>query len=214
MKEDKFLSGYMLHRLHVALLHTNTCNKEQAKKLIKDARPITSSLIGRVENLSPKNPLAPNVQFAFPILGIWLASNKALSLDTIQKLISSALDATLVKLFYSMYNFNNEKSSKKFLATMKKYSNWHENHPEDTNGWQYEFNDSLHSKGCYYSFKFCPIADFCIKNGYQEIAPILCSIDYATFKLCHGKLIREKTIAKGDNMCDFWIIGDKDNPNE
>lgn len=32
-------------------------------------------------------------------------------------------------------------------------------------------------------------------------------------KLRQGKLIRKFTLANGDDMCDFWIVGDKlENP--
>lgn len=209
MKEDKFLSHFMLKRLSVGLVKKELYTKKDAKKIIQEAMPITSSLIGRVENLCFKNPLSPNVQLAFPILGLWLASNKAIDVKDLEDVIGCALDSKLIKLFYSMYNFNNEKDAKRFLNQMKRYAHWHDKHQEDEKGWQYVFNDNVHKDGCYYEFKFCPIADFCIKNGYKEIAPTLCSIDYATFKLSHGKLIRNKTLANGDEKCDFWIVGDK-----
>ena len=31
------------------------------------------------------------------------------------------------------------------------------------------------------------------------------------FRLQHGKLHREHTIASGDPVCDYWIVGDKSN---
>ena len=211
MKEDKFLSGFMLHRLRVALVDTRLYSKNEAKQIIKEAKPITSSLIGRVENLSHRNPLSSNIQFAFPIIGVWLSSNKKISIDKITILIEHALNSKLVRLFYSAYDFNREKDAKKFLNSMKRYADWHDKHmDEDACGWKYVFDDNLHKKGCSYGFKFCPIADFCLKNGYQEIAPLLCSIDYATFKMCHGKLIRNHKLAQGDDICDFWIVGDKE----
>ena len=209
MKHDKLLSGFMLNRLKKALILTKICGKTESETLIKKAKPITSSLINKVEHLSYKNPLAANVQFAFPIIALWLASDRKLTSSQLEKLMQAALDSPVVRLFYSGNDFNDKRKSDAFLNKMKKYSQWHESHPEDSYGWKYEFNDSLHKEGCYYAFTFCPIADFCKRNGYEEIAPVLCNIDYATFKMCHGKLIREKTLAKGDKLCDFWIVGDK-----
>lgn len=39
--------------------------------------------------------------------------------------------------------------------------------------------------------------------------PALCSTDEVMFRLQHGKLYREHTIAKGEGICDYWIVGDK-----
>ena len=209
MKENKLLSGFMLLRLKKALVLNGLKTKNESNDLIKKAKTITTELIGKVENLNPKNPLAGNIQFAFPIIAVWLASDKTITMDQVKQLIATALKSPVVKLFYSGWNFNKETDAKAFQTKMKKASDWHKAHKDDSYGWDFEFDDNLHKEGCYYTFRFCPIADFCKKNGFQEIAPVLCNIDYATFSLCHGKLIREKTLAKGDDMCDFWIVGDK-----
>lgn len=39
--------------------------------------------------------------------------------------------------------------------------------------------------------------------------PALCSTDEVMFKHQHGKLYRDHTIAGGDLVCDYWIVGDK-----
>ena len=39
--------------------------------------------------------------------------------------------------------------------------------------------------------------------------PALCATDEVMFRLQHGKLCREHTIANGDGVCDYWIVGDK-----
>ena len=209
MKENKLLSGFMLLRLKKALVLNGLKSKKESTILIKKARATASRLIAQVQNLNPKNPLAGNIQFAFPIIAVWLASEKTLTTEELNQLIATALDSPVVKLFYSGWNFNKQADASGFLNKMKKASSWHLAHKDDSYGWDFEFDDNLHKEGCYYAFRFCPIADFCKKNGFQEIAPVLCSIDYATFGLCHGRLIREKTLAKGDDMCDFWIVGDK-----
>ena len=38
--------------------------------------------------------------------------------------------------------------------------------------------------------------------------PALCSTDEVMFRLQHGKLYREYTIANEDGICDYWIVGD------
>ena len=212
MKENKLLSGFMLLRLKKALVLNGLKTKNESNDLIKKAKTITTELIGKVENLNPKNPLAGNIQTAFPIIAVWLASDKTITMEEINQLIATALKSPLIKFFYSYWNFNKQADASGFLNKMKKASSWHLAHKDDSYGWDFEFDDNLHKEGCYYAFRFCPIADFCKKNGLQEIAPTLCSIDYTTFGLCRGRLIREKTLAKGDDICDFWIVGDETNP--
>jgi len=29
------------------------------------------------------------------------------------------------------------------------------------------------------------------------------------FRLQHGRLFREHTIANGDGVCDYWVVGDR-----
>lgn len=62
-------------------------------------------------------------------------------------------------------------------------------------------------------FTKCPIAKIFKDNNMEELTAIFCGIDHLTIKLAKGKLIRNCTLANGDAMCDFWIIGDKvENP--
>ena len=48
-----------------------------------------------------------------------------------------------------------------------------------------------------------------LEDGYQEINPVLCNIDYITMSMMHSRLIREHTVAEGAGICDYWTVGDK-----
>ena len=37
----------------------------------------------------------------------------------------------------------------------------------------------------------------------------LCATDKVMFAYQHGRLCREHTIASGDAMCDYWVVGDR-----
>ena len=37
----------------------------------------------------------------------------------------------------------------------------------------------------------------------------LCATDEVMFRLQHGKLHRGHTIARGEGVCDYWIVGNK-----
>lgn len=47
------------------------------------------------------------------------------------------------------------------------------------------------------------------RMGYPEIMPGLCATDEVMFRYQHGKLYRDHTLAKGEDVCDYWVVGDK-----
>ena len=58
-------------------------------------------------------------------------------------------------------------------------------------------------------FTKCPIAKFFKDNNLEEITPLFCELDHLMIKTRKAKLLRDKTLAQGDDRCDFWIVGDK-----
>lgn len=49
------------------------------------------------------------------------------------------------------------------------------------------------------NFSKCPICEFVKRENISEIMPALCSTDEIMFKLQHGKLYREHTLAKNQD---------------
>lgn len=54
----------------------------------------------------------------------------------------------------------------------------------------------------------CPIYIFAKENNYLEYMPYLCNLDYVMFNAFGISLYREKTLADGDEYCDFKIKKD------
>lgn len=65
-----------------------------------------------------------------------------------------------------------------------------------------------HEKGIHYRFEKCPIAEFAKVHNLLEIMPAICNGDYPAMELLHAGLIRKTTCANND-VCDYWIVGDK-----
>lgn len=65
------------------------------------------------------------------------------------------------------------------------------------------------NKPIYYEFTACPAAEFAIRNGFAEIMPALCNVDFAAMELLHARLVRTTTCANGCK-CDYAICGDQD----
>lgn len=183
--------------------------RHASSSIIKKARNINKELFSKLDNISNHNPMASRVQIAFPVIAVWLASNRNIKIESMGDIMYKAVDSSWARITCHSIDMNNEKDLDKYLKKIKKIENWSEKHPEESNSWRFEFNRNLHKEGCYYCVKYCPLAAFCEKNGYQEIAPALCKIDYLIAQLHNGVLIRDKTISSGDDICDFWIVGDK-----
>ena len=52
-------------------------------------------------------------------------------------------------------------------------------------------------------YHFCPCNDFFQEQGAGELAPYFCQVDFPEHKLMGTGLVRHKTLAQGDEICDF-----------
>ena len=186
----------------------NRFGNELAEKAIKNGKAEYRGLLLRADELGSGNPMAMNAYFAYVFAAAWLGSEKKISPDDMGKVMSDVLTSPLLKTFFGMTDIN--KKPKKWYMDMKKYEAWFERNGKDYPvNWNVNFDEGLHSDGSYYYFTRCPICEFCQKEGIAELMPALCSTDEIMFELQHGKLYRDHTIADGDGVCDYWIVGDK-----
>ena len=206
MKANKVISRFMFRRIRKGL---KIRYGKHATALIKKAKLINKDLFSKLNNITRHNPMATRIQIAFPVIAVWLASDRNIKIENLGEIMYQALDSLWVRAICKSIDMNNKKDLKKYSSKVKKSENWARKHPSESNSWRFEFNDNLHKEGCYHEVTYCPLAVFCIENGYEDIAPALCKIDYLIVQLRHGVLLRNKTIASGDNICDFWIVGDK-----
>jgi hypothetical protein len=186
---------------------------KNVSKLLSKAKPIYKDLLSRVEGVSDKNPMAHNITMSFIFIAIWLASERKISPKQMSEAIGVMLSWKPMHWYYGLVDMNTKKGVCTFEKMMRKCANWSAAHPEDTNTWDFHFDETLHRDGFYYHFTHCPINDFCRKYGYEEITPVLCAIDFTTIGMMHAVLHREHTLAGGDSICDYWTVGDRiENP--
>lgn len=211
MKYNGFIFGLLSGRIKKGLLQFYP--EDQVEKWIKNAKPIYKNLLAEVHGVSDKNPMASNILTSFVIISIWLASERKITPDEMSAAMKTAMDFGPVKWMYGLFDMNTEKGINSVRKMMKKDAEYAAAHPEETEAWDFNFDDSLHKDGFYYYFTRCPIASFCREHGYEEITPVLCDIDYGTIGMMHAVLHRDHTVAKGGDMCDYWMVGDKvENP--
>ena len=183
--------------------------KELAERSIKQGKKEYKRLLSEADDLGKGNPMASNAYFAYVFAGAWLGSNKEITPDGMGKVVTDVLESKLLRTVFGMTDIN--KDPKKWYRDMKKYEAWYEkngrNYPVN---WIVNFDENVHTDGSYYYFTRCPICEFCNRAGIGELMPALCATDEIMFQLQHGKLNRRHTIANGDAICDYWIVGDKD----
>lgn len=185
-------------------------NQELANQAIRHGKAEYRGLLSRADDLGPGNPMAQNAYFAYVFAGAWLGSGKKITPDEMALVMTDVLESKLLRTIFGMTDLN--KTPKKWEHDMRKYEAWYNAHGKDYPvNWVVRFDETLHQEGSYYCFTRCPICEFCQREGISELMPALCSTDEVMFRLQHGKLHREHTIANGDGVCDYWIVGDQVN---
>jgi hypothetical protein len=184
--------------------------KEMAEQSIRNGKKEYRGLLERADDLGPGNPMAMNAYFAYVFAAAWIGSGKRITPEQMAEVMTDVLTSPVLRTFFGLTDLN--KKPKKWYQDMKKYEAWYQkNCNQYPVNWKVNFDESLHQDGSYYYFTRCPICEFCQKEGIMELMPALCATDEVMFRLQHGKLHREHTIANGDQVCDYWIIGDKIN---
>ena len=182
-------------------------SKELADRSIKRGKKEYRKLLAHADELGPGNPMASNAYFAYVFAAAWLGSGREITPEDMGQVMTDVLEGPLLKKVFGMTDLNRD--PKKWYRDMKKYDRWFRRHGDRYPvNWNVSFDESLHSEGSYYYFTRCPICEFCEREGISELMPALCATDEVMFRLQHGKLHREHTIAGGDDICDYWVTGD------
>ena len=179
-----------------------------AKRAIRQGKPENRRLLSLADDLGPGNPMALNAYFAYIFAAAWLGSGKGITADEMALVMTDVLESRLLRAFFGLTDLN--RNPKKWEQEMRRYEAWFADHGKEYPvNWNVNFDESRHQDGSFYYFTRCPICEFCRREGISELMPALCSTDEVMFRLQHGRLYREHTIANGDGICDYWIVGDK-----
>lgn len=183
-------------------------NSELAERSIRQGKKEYKRLLSHADELGPGNPMATNAYFAYVFAAAWLGSGRRITPDEMGQVMKDVLESRLLRTVFGMTDLN--RNPNKWERDMRKYEAWYQKHGKDFPvNWVVNFDETAHRDGSYYYFTRCPICEFCQREGIAELMPALCSTDEVMFRLQHGRLHREHTIANGDPVCDYWVVGDK-----
>ena len=187
---------------------TNRFGKQLAGEAVSNGKSEYRRLLSHADDLGPGNPMAMNAYFAYVFAAAWLGSGKMLTPEDMGQVMTDVLETRLLRAYFGMTDLN--RTPGKWEQEMRKYAAWFEKYGKDYPvNWVVRFDESRHQEGSFYYFTRCPICEFCVREGIEELMPALCATDEVMFRLQHGKLYREHTIAGGDGICDYWITGDR-----
>ncbi|MBR1456525.1 MAG: L-2-amino-thiazoline-4-carboxylic acid hydrolase [Oscillospiraceae bacterium] len=182
--------------------------KELAERSISQGKAEYARLLSRADDLGPGNPMAMNAYFAYVFAAAWLGSGKEITPAEMAEVMTDVLESRLMRTVFGMTDLN--RTPKKWERDMRKYEAWYKKqggrYPVN---WVVNFDETAHRDGSYYYFTRCPICEFCRREGIAELMPALCATDEIMFRLQHGRLYREHTLANGDPVCDYWVVGDQ-----
>ena len=167
-----------------------------AERSIREGKKEYKRLLSRADELGPGNPMAMNAYFAYVFAAAWLGSGRTITPEEMALVMTDVLESKLLRTVFGMTDLNRQ--PKKWYRDMKKYEAWFDKYGKDYPvNWNIHFDEARHKDGSFYYFTRCPICEFCE------------STDEVMFRLQHGRLFREHTIANGDGVCDYWIVGDQ-----
>lgn len=183
-------------------------SEELAEQSIRQGKKEYRRLLSRADDLGPGNPMASNAYFAYVFAAAWLGSGRKITPDQMALVMTDVLESQPLKTVFGLTDMN--RTPKKWEKDMRQYETWYRRHGKDYPvNWIVNFDENSHQDGSFYYFSRCPICEFCKKEGIMELMPALCSTDEVMFRLQHGTLHRSHTIAEGDDICDYWITGDR-----
>lgn len=181
--------------------------KNKTEESIKKARVLYRQMLENTENIGSNNPMSGNIYSAYVFMAVCRAGD--FCVDDFKEVIVEFLNNKLIAKLRGHFDLNKPKDMKKFSDRMHRMADWADKHPKyKDKTWDFNFDNDLHRGGFYYHFTRCPLEKFARDNGYLDLLPMCCDIDYLMFEKGRGVLHRESTLASGGKICDYWIVGD------
>jgi len=179
------------------------------KMALKKAPKIYRNMLSKVDDIGADNPMAGNIYMAFVFMAIWKAADGKIDTESYRTVVKRMLTETPFRKFTGKSDLRTAEGialAKEKYHRMQAWADAHPRYKDKT--WDFNFDDTKHQEGSYYHFTRCPINNFARKYGYLEVLPVCCELDHLLTEACHGKLLREYTLATGGEVCDYWIVSE------
>ena len=189
---------------------TEQYGKELTRKTLKAALAVYRRMLEKTDDIGADNPMAGNIYMAFVFLAIWKAAEGAISVESLRSVSRAFMARPIVQKVVGGKDLNRPEDMRAMKTKFHKMQDWANAHPQYRDRtWDFNFDEAKHRDGNYYHFTRCPLEKFARENGFLEVLPVACELDYLTTAANHGVLHRDYTLATGGPICDYWIVPDQ-----
>ena len=168
--------------------------KKLTRKALKAAPAVYRQMLEKTDDIGADNPMAGNIYMGFVFLAIWKAADGAITPDSLRRVTKSFMGRPIIGKLMGGRDINRQEDLEAAKAKFHRMQEWADAHPEYKNKtWDFNFDETKHRDGSYYYFTRCPLEKFARENGFLEVLPVACEIDYMTTAFSHGVLHRDYT---------------------
>ena len=172
------------------------------KKYKKKVRSEYKAMVHRFPGVGPKNNLVMGLYLAAYMLAFYKAAPDKITEPVFEELVNALCYCPAMEKMSKGKNFFTKKNMEARAAHAKRSQTGEQ--PFD---WKFTFSYDMDKPECYINYSECAICKMGIREGCSNLLPYLCITDYANQEQMGNTLIRTKTLANGDDRCDFHIIG-------
>ncbi len=180
----------------------SACKKQCHKRGISNAA-IAKIMPEHKEIVLHAKDMNDNRLYSSYVMGIYfIAMNRCtgLSAEENYNILSTALSESLI--FRKGLGTAEKYLDEKNIPRRLKWSE--ESHKrKNENNWVVDILTKCEEFDLGYNYTECGICKICRDEGCFELAKYLCRLDFMIADLMNVKLVRTKTLANGDDLCDF-----------
>jgi len=182
----------------------------EIKEIIKKTKKEYLNIILRTPKMGGnKNIYIGNMYLGAYLIGLFKNINEKIAIEKYNDIIQNGLN-NFIKNNYFILKLKMKSIdylSKKYKRKLYKRTEWaRENETKYPWNWQIRIPENQKDSGIYFEFTQCGLCKLFFSENVPELTYIMCNTDYLTFAFCGYKLIRTKTLAQGNECCDFWIM--------
>ena len=158
-----------------------------------------------------KNPMADQLYDSLICFAYWEAIPDKESVDEFKMTVDKTFFGQNIPTFPKWFSGENQKLINIIALAAKPLINLSINRHvckgEWNNAWRVIVNPKKKPKeGMRAVLVGCPIVDFARKHNLMHLMPAMCNGDYGSMPYLRLDTIRPKTVAKGDKICDNYIL--------
>jgi len=163
------------------------------------------SVVARTPSVGPlrNNMFVVSMYAAAFVIALYKTEPELLTSDVLRGLVKAASYCPLMRAAKEGKSAFTEKE----IRTRTEQADWSREHiGEYPMNWYWFFGTVSGEDEYYITHKQCGICKLCEQEGVSHITRYLCAMDYYTFEMQGAVLDRTKTLAYGDDECNFHLM--------